>query len=91
MFPAPAKAALLRGRLERVDQYGNHYPAPGITVTVYNANLGRSAPVVTDGAGMYYLNIPAGGYVLEIWVSNPPRVYQITVFEPNTDIPPIIV
>ena len=90
-FPPPSKAALLRGRLVRRDMYGNVFPMGGITVTVYNAALGRSAPSVTDATGMYYLNIPAGPYWLEIWVTNPPAVYQIQVGEPYTDIPPIFV
>jgi hypothetical protein len=90
-FPAPARAAVLRGRLERVDQYGRHFPAAGISVTVYRQDMGRSSPSVTDATGMYYLNVPAGGYWLEIWVSNPPRAYQILVVEPVTDIPPIVV
>lgn len=90
-FPAPARAAVLRGRLDRVDQYGRHFPAGGISVTVYRQDLGRSSPSVTDTNGMYYLTVPAGAYWLEIWVSNPPRAYQITVVEPVTDIPPIVV
>jgi hypothetical protein len=87
-LPAPARAALIRGRLV----LPNNAPAAGITVTVWRQDIGRSAPSVTDAGGMYYLNqIPPGVYWLEIWVSNPPRAYQITVAEPYTDIPPIIV
>ena len=48
-------------------------------------------PSVTDANGMYYLNIPPGVYWLEVWVTNPPRIYQIQVVEPNTDIPPIAI
>lgn len=90
-FPIPARAAALRGRLDHVDQYGRRHPAGGISVTVYRQDIGRSAPSVTDANGMYYLNIPPGAYWLEIWISNPPRAYQISVAEPYTDIPPIVV
>ena len=50
-------------------------------------------PAYTDATGMYYLNIPAGPYTLEVWVTRDPRVppmnYPIQVAEPKTDIPPI--
>jgi hypothetical protein len=85
-----AEAALIRGRLVRIAPNGQAFPAGGIAVTVYNAQLGRTSPSTTDGNGMYYLNnIPPGGYYLEVWVSNPPRVYPIQVGDPVTDIPPI--
>jgi len=87
-----AEAALIRGRLVRIAPNGQSFPAAGIAVTVFNEQLGRTSPSTTDGAGMYYLNnIPAGGYNLEVWVSNPPRVYSIQVGDPVTDIPPIAV
>lgn len=87
----PALAAALRGRLV----HGNGYPAAGIVVTVYNQGIGRSAPTRTGPDGMYYLQIPAGSYYLEVWI-NPtpgaqPVVYPIQVGEPYTDIPPIVV
>ncbi|MGH9493933.1 MAG: carboxypeptidase-like regulatory domain-containing protein [Candidatus Sulfotelmatobacter sp.] len=88
-FSELANASLLRGRLI----YSNGVPAGGFAVTVYNQALGRSVPVFTDPTGMYYVNIPAGPYTLEIWVSRDPRVqpmnFSIQVVEPNTDIPPI--
>jgi hypothetical protein len=89
-FPFPAKAAQLRGRLDRVDQYGRRSPVAGISVTVLQAGR-RSAAAVTNAQGMYYLSVPAGSYWLEVWVANPPKAYQISVSEPNTDIPPIVV
>ena len=89
--PVPANAALLRGQLIRIYPNGTRGPVPGVTVTVFRQDLGRSTPSVTDGNGMYYLQVPPGQYWLEIWISNPPRAYQITVFEPNTDIPPIVI
>jgi hypothetical protein len=83
-----ASAAALRGRLV----YPNGAPAGGITVTVFNSAIGRSIPVQTGPDGMYYMQIPAGSYYLEIWLGGPqPRVYPIQVGEPYTDIPPIVV
>ena len=90
-----ASAAILRGRLQRRGPNGAISPAPGIAVTVYNQARGRSVASYTGADGMYYLNIPAGSYRLEVWTSRDPRVaptaYAITVVEPNTDIPPIFV
>lgn len=90
-----AIAATVRGRLERRAASGAVYPAPGIAVTVYRRDLGRSAPSYTGPDGMYYLNVPAGSYSLEIWLSRdprvPPRTYPIRVADPYTDIPPILV
>lgn len=90
-----AIAATVRGRLDRRAPNGAIYPAPGIAVTVYRRDLGRSAPSYTGVDGMYYLNVPAGVYALEIWLSRdprvPPRTYPIQVAEPYTDIPPIFV
>jgi hypothetical protein len=40
---------------------------------------------------MYYLQLPAGPYYLEVWLSNTPTTYPIQVNEPYTDIPPIAV
>jgi hypothetical protein len=90
-FSVPARAAVLRGQLVRMGPNGSRFPAPGITVTVYRSDLGRSAPSVTDSSGMYYQTIPAGSYTLEVWVSNPPRAYPIQVVEPGTDIPQIVI
>lgn len=90
-LPVPTRAALLRGQLIRIYPNGARGPVPGITVTVFRSDIGRSSPSITDGNGMYYLQVPPGQYWLEVWVSNPPRAYQITVFEPNTDIPPIAI
>ena len=89
-IPVPAWAATLRGRLVYNVPGRGQAPAGGVTVTVFRQDIGRSAPSVTDANGMYYLTIPQGQYWLEIWVTNPPRAYNIQVVEPNTDIPPII-
>jgi hypothetical protein len=91
LFPLPANAAALRGKLERIDEKGRHTPAVGIKVTVYQQETGRSSVSVTDANGMYYLNVRPGTYSLEAWISTPPKTYPITVVEPNTDIPAIVV
>lgn len=80
-------AAMVRGRLQR-----GMYPAPFVTVTLLSQNLGRSAPAVTSPDGMYYFyNVPAGPYILELWLGGPsPATYPIPqVREPYTDILPI--
>ncbi len=85
-------AATLRGRLFAVGPTGA-FPVGGIAVTVFQPNIGRSYPSYSGMDGMYYLNVPPGVYTLEVWYSRdprvPPLVFQITVFEPLTDIPPI--
>ena len=92
---SPAEAAVVRGRLDHVAPNGARGPVPGIAVTLYNSAMGRSSPSYTDMYGMYYLNAPAGSYNLEVWVSRdprvPPQVYPIQIFEPGTDIPPILI
>jgi hypothetical protein len=91
LFPLPANAAALRGKLERVDEKGRHTPASGIKVTVYREDTGRSSVSITDANGMYFLNVRPGTYSLEAWISTPPKAYPITVSEPTTDIPTIVV
>lgn len=93
MFAVPIRteASLLRGRLLRLLPNGQVVAVSGVSVTVFRADIGRSVPSVTDANGMYYLNVPAGDYVLEIWVTNPPKAYQIRIVEPNTDIVPIYI
>ena len=84
-----AHAASIRGQL----LHQNGQPAAGVTVTISDHKNYRSAPARAGSDGMYYLyNIPAGQYYLEVWV-NPqtPAVYQVTVAEPNTDMPRVMV
>jgi hypothetical protein len=68
-------------------------PVSGIAVTVNHSSSGRSAPSFTGGDGMYYLNLKAGTYTLEIWGSKssnaPTDTQSITVTEPSTDVQPI--
>jgi hypothetical protein len=44
-------------------------PVPGLTVSIVNAQAGRSAPSVTDSTGHYYFpNVPISGlYYLEVY------------------------
>jgi hypothetical protein len=84
-----ADAASVRGQL----LHQNGQPATSITVTISDHKNYRSAPAQVGVDGMYYLyNIPAGQYYLEVWV-NPktPQIYQVTVKEPNTDMPRVTV
>lgn len=74
---------------------GGRAPAVGIAVTFYNPQLGRTRPVFTGGDGMYYINVPAGQYNLEIWVykqgTSPTQIYPIQIRDPQTDIPRVLV
>ncbi|MGP8250657.1 MAG: carboxypeptidase-like regulatory domain-containing protein [Terracidiphilus sp.] len=84
-----AHAASVRGQV----LHQNGQPAANVTVTISDHKNYRSAPAHAGSDGMYYLyNIPAGQYYLEVWV-NPktPQVYQVTVSEPNTDMPRVTV
>ncbi len=93
MFGDAAFAATVRGRLDRRGPYG-FYPAAGVAVTVNNPQMGRSSPAYTGTDGMYYLfNIPPGNYTLEIWPypQTGPLLFPVTVNDPGTDVPPILV
>ncbi|HUB52542.1 MAG TPA: carboxypeptidase-like regulatory domain-containing protein [Terracidiphilus sp.] len=84
-----AHAASVRGQV----MHQNGKPAGEIAVTISDHKDFRSSPAKVGSDGMYYLaNIPAGQYYLEVWV-NPktPQVYQVTVSEPNTDMPRVTV
>lgn len=38
----------------------------------------------------YFYNVPLGDYYLEVWVSNPARVYPMRIFgTPYSDLPRI--
>lgn len=91
-----ASAATVRGRLDRVDGYGRHYPATNVAVTLKNTQGARSSPVYADRQGMFYFyNVPMGTHYLEIWWSkNPnqkPKVFQVIVKRDPTDVAPIVV
>ena len=97
LMPTPetaAHAATIRGRADCLVN-GQRAPAVGSVITVFNARIGRSrrAPVGQDGR--YYLyNVPAGSYALEVWSRNDPSraptVFQLTVYDPFTDVPVIV-
>lgn len=89
---AVGASSIVRGRLFRVTPQGQSYPAGGIAVSVNHPQYGRSSYSYAGGDGMYYLyNIPAGAFVLEVWVSSGQAMtFQIQVYEqPYTDIAPI--
>ncbi len=67
-------------------------PAAGWNMTVFSARFGRSKPAQVGANGKFYLyNIPVGRYVLEAWKdpTSAPRTFQLQVFAPYTDVPPI--
>jgi|HubBroStandDraft_5_1064220.scaffolds.fasta_scaffold499341_2 hypothetical protein len=89
-----ASAATVRGRADCVAPNGYRGPAVGAFITLFSATIGRSNPSGVGQDGMYYLyNIPPGTYALEVWSrsnpSLPPRVFQLAVYEPYTDVPVI--
>jgi hypothetical protein len=91
---AAAQAATVRGRMDCIAPNGQRQPDISAIVTVFNASIGRSGAAPVGPDGMYYLyNVPGGSYALEIWSgvnpSLPPRVFELTVFEPYTDVPVI--
>jgi hypothetical protein len=84
-----AQTSTVRGQLLRNGQF----PAAGIQVTLNHPTFGRSSAWTTGGDGMYYLyNVPYGDYYLEVWISNPPIVYQVRVIGfPYCDLPRVAV
>jgi hypothetical protein len=96
VMSAAASAATVRGRLERKLPNGAQGPAAGVAVTVYSQTSKKRSPSRrTDAEGMYYITVPAGSYLLEVWPSTAPGAkplrYQIPrVVEPSTDIQPIV-
>lgn len=90
-----AYAATVRGRLDRRDGYGRTYAAAYVNVTLFNSQLGRSAPAYTGTDGMYYFyNVPPGYYTLQLWLypGRQPLSYRIQVYDqPYTDISPLLI
>jgi len=80
-----ASAATVRGLL----LHQNDARAAGFAVRVTNSNLGPSGFAYSGNDGFYYLKqIPAGDYVLEVFISNENVLrYPIRVREPLTDFP----
>ena len=84
----------VRGKLDRKTPQGPQ-PAVGVAITISSkSEKSRSYPAYTGANGMFYLNVPAGVHILEIWLSQdsrvPPLRYEIQVKEPYTDLPPIV-
>lgn len=93
--PAPDAAtggSTVRGRLYRLGPRGEAYAAQGVAVRLNHQRMGPSSFVYSDGQGMWALSgIPAGDFVLEIWISQTQTLrYQIRVLaQEYTDIAPI--
>lgn len=69
-----AHAKVVRGGLYRLAANGQQFAAQGIPVRVTNKIMGPSSFAYSDQTGMYYLyNVPAGDYVLQIWLTNDER------------------
>lgn len=84
-----AQTTTVRGQLLKNGQY----PAAGIRVTLNHPTFGRSSASTTGDDGMYYVyNVPYGDYYLEVWISNPPLVFQVRVAGfPYSDLPRVAV
>ena len=88
---AAQQQVTVRGRLDRAGPYGL-YPAVGVAVTVNSRTIGRSGTVYAGSDGMYYLYVPPGPYLLEVWTvpEQSPMIFEIVVpAVPNFDIAPI--
>lgn len=46
---------------------GIYYPARNWQVTLYSDKYGRSTPVFTGSTGEFYMDVPPGSYILEVW------------------------
>jgi hypothetical protein len=88
--PPLGASSTVRGQLVRVNARGQ-FPAGSIQVILVHPQLGRSNPSYTGPDGMYYLyNIPPGVFTLQVWATNPPLSFTITVkAQGYTDIAPI--
>jgi hypothetical protein len=86
LLPALARAAAVRGKVERTAGY----PAAYIRVTINCAGR-RTSAVYTGSDGFYYVpKVPAGRCVLEIWNNkDKPTSFQIEVREPSTQVPTV--
>jgi hypothetical protein len=86
LLPALARAANVRGKVERMAGY----PAAYMRVTLNCAGR-RTSAVYTGSDGFYFVpKVPAGSCVLEIWnTKNKPASFQIEVREPSTQVPTV--
>lgn len=86
-----AGAATVRGRA--TCSAPGHAASGLYYVTVFRGDIGQSKPGTMTNDGTFYLyHVPPGPANLQIWSKqNPaaaPRVFQITVAEPYTQVPP---
>jgi hypothetical protein len=87
-----AQMATIRGQVVRNTPYGA-MPAPNIAITVRDIFNRRSSPAYSGFDGMYVIfNVLMGPNSLEIW-TNPatPLIVNIRVYDPLTDIQPILI
>ena len=87
-----ADAAVVRGKLQHQGALGDVTPAPGISVTVSNAQGQRSGSSSSDNQGVYSLShVPPGVYRLEVWAKpgGQPETFEIQVVSLTTDLEPI--
>ena len=84
----------VRGKLVRKTR-GRVLPAAYVGITLFvPSTVRRSVPVYTDSAGIYYVDVPPGKYILEIWGAGQKIIksYSINVpFARTFDIAPITI
>lgn len=88
--PHAMHAATVRGQV--TCSAGNPSAVTGYYATVFRGDIGRSKRAEVDSDGKFYLyNVPTGKFALEIWLRSspgaPPKVFEIAVRDPYTDVP----
>ncbi len=89
-LPGGMRAATVRGQV--TCSAGNPGALTGYFVTVFRGDIGRSKQAAVGSDGKFYLyNVPAGKFALELWQRSnpgaPPKVFEIVVSDPYTDVP----
>jgi len=70
----------VQGRLIGEGFYGPT-PIPGVVVTLYNQQFGRSGRAVSRQDGTFYFgSVPLGAYFVEVWFRNSPYPRTFRVF-----------
>ena len=88
--PVTVDAATVRGQVSCSG--GNRAALTAYYATVFRGDIGRSkqGPVGQDGR-FYLYNVPKGKFALELWLRSnpgaPPKVFEIQVSDPYTDVP----
>ncbi|HKR01399.1 MAG TPA: hypothetical protein VJT09_12050 [Pyrinomonadaceae bacterium] len=84
----------IRGKLVRRGK-GRTRPASYVGVTVATTDRKtRSVPVYTDAEGMYYIDVPPGQYILEIWGGQKQVILSYNIDVPDVqyfDVAPITI